>query len=238
MRQLGLAAGAGWLRRWPGGAVLGRAPALTGGRNLGGKSLRRGELESPPTADRGTLAARGPRHHCRQSMRKGTQGPEETGQPEESCFGSSCGFPGAPGQGRGRWKPSSSADKILIPSLASRLILSFPSVQERPVSPCSPPSFTCVPIPIPAIPSPLHVHASHLHQLLPRGFQICATSLPMLTPQTAPNPNFFSSLYPVSLLPRTSPLDTSDLRGPRLRPGCSLEGLMLKLKLQYFGHLM
>ena len=23
-----------------------------------------------------------------------------------------------------------------------------------------------------------------------------------------------------------------------IRPGCSLEGLMLKLKLQYFGHLM
>ena len=25
---------------------------------------------------------------------------------------------------------------------------------------------------------------------------------------------------------------------PKIRPGCSLEGLMLKLKLQYFGHLM
>ena len=24
----------------------------------------------------------------------------------------------------------------------------------------------------------------------------------------------------------------------KIRPGCSLEGLMLKLKLQYFGHLM
>lgn len=38
MRQLGLAAGAGWLRRWPGAAVLGRTPALTGGRNLEGKN--------------------------------------------------------------------------------------------------------------------------------------------------------------------------------------------------------
>ena len=25
---------------------------------------------------------------------------------------------------------------------------------------------------------------------------------------------------------------------PKISPGCSLEGLMLKLKLQYFGHLM
>ena len=28
------------------------------------------------------------------------------------------------------------------------------------------------------------------------------------------------------------------LRGDTTSPGCSLEGLMLKLKLQYFGHLM
>ena len=28
------------------------------------------------------------------------------------------------------------------------------------------------------------------------------------------------------------------LQGDPTRPGCSLEGLMLKLKLQYFGHLM
>ena len=33
-----------------------------------------------------------------------------------------------------------------------------------------------------------------------------------------------------------SPLDQSILK--EIRPGCSLEGLMLKLKLQYFGHLM
>ena len=30
-----------------------------------------------------------------------------------------------------------------------------------------------------------------------------------------------------------SPLDCKEIS-----PGCSLEGLMLKLKLQYFGHLM
>jgi len=30
-----------------------------------------------------------------------------------------------------------------------------------------------------------------------------------------------------------SPLDSKEIS-----PGCSLEGLMLKLKLQYFGHLM
>ena len=27
-------------------------------------------------------------------------------------------------------------------------------------------------------------------------------------------------------------------KGDQISPGCSLEGLMLKLKLQYFGHLM
>ena len=30
-----------------------------------------------------------------------------------------------------------------------------------------------------------------------------------------------------------SPLDCKEIR-----PGCSLEGMMLKLKLQYFGHIM
>ena len=30
----------------------------------------------------------------------------------------------------------------------------------------------------------------------------------------------------------------SDLAAEEISPGCSLEGLMLKLKLQYFGHLM
>ena len=33
-----------------------------------------------------------------------------------------------------------------------------------------------------------------------------------------------------------SPLDQSILK--EISPGCSLEGLMLKLQLQYFGHLM
>ena len=38
-----------------------------------------------------------------------------------------------------------------------------------------------------------------------------------------------------------SPLDCKEIHQPILKeisPGCSLEGLMLKLKLQYFGHLM
>jgi len=33
-----------------------------------------------------------------------------------------------------------------------------------------------------------------------------------------------------------SPLDSKEVKP--ISPGCSLEGLMLKLKLQYFGHLM
>ena len=37
-----------------------------------------------------------------------------------------------------------------------------------------------------------------------------------------------------------SPLDCKEIQPvhPKGNPGCSLEGLMLKLKLQYFGHLM
>ena len=38
-----------------------------------------------------------------------------------------------------------------------------------------------------------------------------------------------------------SPLDCKEINQSFLKeisPGCSLEGLMLKLKLQYFGHLM
>ena len=38
-----------------------------------------------------------------------------------------------------------------------------------------------------------------------------------------------------------SPLDCKEIQPSILKeisPGCSLEGLMLKLKLQYFGHLM
>ena len=38
-----------------------------------------------------------------------------------------------------------------------------------------------------------------------------------------------------------SPLDCKEIQPIHLKkisPGCSLEGLMLKLKLQYFGHLM
>ena len=38
-----------------------------------------------------------------------------------------------------------------------------------------------------------------------------------------------------------SPLDCMEIQPVHLKelsPGCSLEGLMLKLKLQYFGHLM
>ena len=38
-----------------------------------------------------------------------------------------------------------------------------------------------------------------------------------------------------------SPLDCKEIQpvhSKGISPGCSLEGLMLKLKLQYFGHLM
>ena len=38
-----------------------------------------------------------------------------------------------------------------------------------------------------------------------------------------------------------SPLDCKEVQSvhpKKISPGCSLEGLMLKLKLQYFGHLM
>ena len=38
-----------------------------------------------------------------------------------------------------------------------------------------------------------------------------------------------------------SPMDCKEIQPVHLKeisPGCSLEGLMLKLKLQYFGHLM
>ena len=48
-----------------------------------------------------------------------------------------------------------------------------------------------------------------------------------------------------TLLEKTleSPLDCKEIRSDQsilkeISPGCSLEGLMLKLKLQYFGHLM
>ena len=35
-----------------------------------------------------------------------------------------------------------------------------------------------------------------------------------------------------------SPLDCKQSILKEISPGCSLEGLMLKLKLQYFGHMM
>ena len=35
-----------------------------------------------------------------------------------------------------------------------------------------------------------------------------------------------------------SPLDSKEIKLKEISPECSLEGLMLKLKLQYFGHLM
>ena len=35
-----------------------------------------------------------------------------------------------------------------------------------------------------------------------------------------------------------SPLDCKEIQPVEISPGCSLEGMMLKLKLQYFGHLM
>ena len=35
-----------------------------------------------------------------------------------------------------------------------------------------------------------------------------------------------------------SPLDCKEIQPKEISPGCSLEGLMLKLKLQYFDHVM
>ena len=35
-----------------------------------------------------------------------------------------------------------------------------------------------------------------------------------------------------------TPLGYKEIQPKEISPGCSLEGLMLKLKLQYFGHLM
>ena len=35
-----------------------------------------------------------------------------------------------------------------------------------------------------------------------------------------------------------SPLDCKEIQLKEISPGCSLEGLLLKLKLQYFGYLM
>ena len=47
--------------------------------------------------------------------------------------------------------------------------------------------------------------------------------------------------WTVVLKTRESPLDCEEIQPvhpKEISPGCSLEGLMLKLKLQYFGHLM
>ena len=47
-------------------------------------------------------------------------------------------------------------------------------------------------------------------------------------------------IYSYKLLEKTleSPLDCKEIQPvhPKISPGCSLEGLMMKLKLQYFGH--
>ena len=40
------------------------------------------------------------------------------------------------------------------------------------------------------------------------------------------------------ILKEISPKNKKDKKIKKISPGCSLEGLMLKLKLQYFGHLM
>ena len=42
------------------------------------------------------------------------------------------------------------------------------------------------------------------------------------------------------LKPLVSPLNCKEIQSvhPKTSPGCSLEGLMLRLNLQYFGHLM
>ena len=39
-------------------------------------------------------------------------------------------------------------------------------------------------------------------------------------------------------VPRTARRSNQSILKETIRPGCSLEGLMLRLKLQYFGHLM
>ena len=56
--------------------------------------------------------------------------------------------------------------------------------------------------------------------------------------------NHFKLKFPINcLVMKTleSPLDCKEIQPAILKeisPGCSLEGLMLRLKLQYFGHLM
>jgi len=54
--------------------------------------------------------------------------------------------------------------------------------------------------------------------------------------------NFFICVIQLPFLYILPPPSFSYLRSPcelkKISPGCSLEGLMLKLKLQYFGHLM
>ena len=55
--------------------------------------------------------------------------------------------------------------------------------------------------------------------------------------------HLFSSMHRIVVLekPLESPLDCKKIQPVHLKeisPECSLEGLMLKLKLQYFGHLM
>ena len=48
-------------------------------------------------------------------------------------------------------------------------------------------------------------------------------------------------VFPVVMYGCESPLDCKEIQpvhSKGYQPGCSLEGLMLKLKLQYFGHLM
>ena len=53
---------------------------------------------------------------------------------------------------------------------------------------------------------------------IPDAFELCCCTRPLRAPWTARRPN--QSILKV------------------ISPGCSLEGLMLKLQLQYFGHLM
>ena len=62
-----------------------------------------------------------------------------------------------------------------------------------------------------------------------------STTSPFLGHIRSPSP-FFSSHFLVSLLQSTFSSNQSILKEISL--GCSLEGLMLKLKLQYFGHLV
>ena len=164
------------LRRWPGGAVMLGALARPGAGTweerpcgVGSRSRPLRLIERGPEVQRDPCSS-GSRASLSPEREEGCAGPRRPASLRKAALGSTVDLLGGGGR---RWRPSSSAEKILIPAFACSLIPSFPQAQERPVSPCSPPpSFTCVPTPTPVIPGTLYVHTSHLHQLLPRGPQM------------------------------------------------------------------